>query len=180
MDALLNGIDATAKDRNVDMRNNLLSEQQKVAIICALGEEEWGKSGSSRKVAVAVLRLLNALELRRDSAGSWSPSPDATITVEHILPQKPEKSSQWVTKHWPHEDEREAQLHKLGNLCLLEKRSNSKAQNFDWDEGKRTYLAKSHGFPLTVEVSKQETWTPEKAQQQHTRLLELAKLAFRL
>src|SRR5699024_10992320 len=50
------------------------------------------------------------------------------ITVEHILPQNISKGSEWSDLF----DDPEEYVHKLGNLVLLTRRKNAKAQNFDF------------------------------------------------
>ncbi len=49
------------------------------------------------------------------------------ISVEHILPQNPDKGSQWVKDF--NDAEREDWLHRLGNLMLLSRRKNTSLGN---------------------------------------------------
>ena len=61
-----------------------------------------------------------------------------TISVEHILPQNPDDSSEWKKDF--SDDEREYWLHKLANLVLISGRKNSKLSNCDFQEKKKKYL----------------------------------------
>ncbi|GAA7321301.1 hypothetical protein BD0110_09910 [Helicobacter pylori] len=65
--------------------------------------------------------------------------------VEHILPQKPDPSSQWVKDF--SEEERERYTHSLANLTLLGGTKNTKALsqvlNQDFKEKKEIYMGKT-------------------------------------
>jgi uncharacterized protein with ParB-like and HNH nuclease domain len=61
-----------------------------------------------------------------------------TISVEHILPQNPDDSSEWKKDF--SDKEREDWLHKLANLVLISGRKNSKLSNCDFQEKKKKYL----------------------------------------
>ncbi|WP_208373622.1 DUF262 domain-containing protein [Helicobacter pylori] len=58
--------------------------------------------------------------------------------VEHILPQKPDPSSQWVKDF--SEEERGLYTHSLANLTLLGGKKNSQASNLDFKEKKEIYM----------------------------------------
>ncbi|GAA8600133.1 DUF262 domain-containing protein [Helicobacter pylori] len=58
--------------------------------------------------------------------------------VEHILPQKPDPSSQWVKDF--SEEERECYTHSLANLTLLGGKKNTEASNKDFKEKKEIYM----------------------------------------
>ncbi len=58
--------------------------------------------------------------------------------VEHILPQKPDPSSQWVKDF--SEEERERYTHSLANLTLLGGEKNTKASNLDFKDKKKIYM----------------------------------------
>ncbi len=60
--------------------------------------------------------------------------------VEHILPQKPDLSSQWVKDF--SEEERELYTHSLANLTLLGGNKNSQASNLDFKDKKEIYMGK--------------------------------------
>jgi hypothetical protein len=92
--------------------------------ICILENAQLYKN---RNLAQAVLLMLEH-ELsgakERTGGGSSFSGWDGSCTVEHILPQDPEKEGEdWM---WP--AGHEGCLHKLGNLCLLNQ-SDSKQQS---------------------------------------------------
>ncbi|RVY80029.1 DUF262 domain-containing protein [Helicobacter pylori] len=61
--------------------------------------------------------------------------------VEHILPQNPDPSSQWVKDF--SEEERELYTHSLANLTLLGGTKNAQASNLDFKEKKEIYMGKT-------------------------------------
>ena len=82
-------------------------------------------------------------------------------TIEHVLPQNPNKNSEWVKK-W-NDDEREEWLHKLANLILLNRRRNSEAQNYDFGIKKSSYYKGKKDLPpylLTSTACQEAEWTP--------------------
>ncbi len=62
---------------------------------------------------------------------------DKNLHVEHILPQKPDPSSQWVKDF--SEEERGLYTHSLANLTLLGGTKNTQASNLDFKEKKNLY-----------------------------------------
>ncbi|MBM0610944.1 DUF262 domain-containing protein [Helicobacter pylori] len=58
--------------------------------------------------------------------------------IEHILPQNPDPSSQWVKDF--SEEQRELYTHSLANLTLLGGTKNSQASNKDFKEKKEIYM----------------------------------------
>ncbi|WP_031408430.1 DUF262 domain-containing protein [Thiomonas sp. FB-Cd] len=60
------------------------------------------------------------------------------ISVEHILPQTPSATSQWVKDFT--EDQRDAWLHRLGNLMLLSRRKNTSLGNLDYADKRVRYF----------------------------------------
>lgn len=63
---------------------------------------------------------------------------DKNLHVEHILPQQPGSSSQWVKDF--SEEERGLYTHSLANLTLLGGTKNSQASNKDFKEKKEIYM----------------------------------------
>ncbi len=84
------------------------------------------------------------------------------ITVEHVLPQNPKSDSQWCVNFT--DEERAYWVHRLANLVLLNRRKNSSAQRFDFEDKKEKYFTGSNGvaaFALTTGVLRQDSWTPQ-------------------
>ncbi|MDU9807517.1 HNH endonuclease family protein, partial [Helicobacter pylori] len=63
---------------------------------------------------------------------------DKNLHVEHILPQQPGSSSQWVKDF--SEEERGLYTHSLANLTLLGGNKNAQASNLDFKEKKEIYM----------------------------------------
>ena len=107
----------------------------------------------------------NYLILRLDSfVSDGSATYDSKIlTIEHVLPQTVSAGSQWE-EWWPDQDERAQWVHKIGNLLPLAKRTNSQAQNYDFDLKKDKYFRGKAGvaaFALTTQVLLYTEWKPE-------------------
>ncbi len=89
--------------------------------------------------------------------------------VEHILPQKPDPSSQWVKDF--SEEERESYTHSLANLTLLGGNKNAQASNLDFKEKKEIYMGKTIKpnnkrtmtcYKMTIDIAHHYTeWTPK-------------------
>lgn len=100
-----------------------------------------------------VTRIRLPLLLRLDellSAGS-AVYNHPIVSVEHVLPQNPSASSQWLAD-FPAEGDREQWVHKLANLVLLTRRKNSQASNLDFRDKKSKYFSTGAGisnFTLT-------------------------------
>lgn len=103
------------------------------------------------------------------------------ITVEHVLPQNPRHDSNWMSL-FPDEEERYRDTHRLGNLVLLSRRKNSRAQNFDFEKKKHEYFQKGGAAPfaLTADVLARSEWTPEVVEERQEELLGRLKSAWRL
>lgn len=129
-------------------------------------------------------RIRQFVLVRLDSALSDS---EATyhypvISVEHVLPQNPPAGSAW-TQWFPSEEEREAYVHRLGNLVLLSRRKNSEAQNYDFARKKEKYFKSESGvspFALTTQVLQEAEWTPEVVDRRQDELLQKLRIQWRL
>lgn len=69
------------------------------------------------------------------------------VTVEHVLPQNPASNSDWVQNF--SEEQRESWTHRLGNLVILNRNRNSKAQNYDFEK-KSAYISSPALTSLTL------------------------------
>ncbi len=97
------------------------------------------------------------------------------LAHEHpILPQNPDTSCEWCT--WcPDEVERMKEVHRRGNLALLNRRQNSAASNWDFGKKKTKYFLGRSGsgpFALTTEVVAREKRTPEGFDERQQRFLD--------
>jgi len=121
--------------------------------------------------------------LLRIDLEKWDPESfggyQGIITIEHILPQNPLENSEWIKNFT--EKERDEWTNKIGNLVLLSRRKNSKAQNYNFKKKKDVYFFKggSTPFKITDELKDKELdeWNMEtlkrRQKQMVDKLLEL-------
>lgn len=104
--------------------------------------------------------LLRLNDLRTDGAIH---DYGKTISVEHVLPQNPNRDSEWL-RWFPNLDDRSRWTNSVANLVLLSRKKNTQARNYEFDKKKDTYFSSKNGvttFALTVEVLKESVWTPD-------------------
>ncbi|WQU44907.1 DUF262 domain-containing protein [Helicobacter pylori] len=106
--------------------------------------------------------------------------------VEHILPQKPDPSSQWVKDF--SEEEMELYTHSLANLTLLGGQRNTQASNKDFKEKKEIYMGNAvklgkdkRGreetfrvmtcYKMTIDVAQYTEWTPKSLEKRKEELI---------
>ncbi|MCQ2758500.1 DUF262 domain-containing protein [Helicobacter pylori] len=115
--------------------------------------------------------------------------------VEHILPQKPDPSSQWVKDF--SEEERELYTHSLANLTLLGGTKNAQASNKDFKEKKEIYMGNAvklgkdkRGrektfkvmtcYKMTIDVVQYTEWTPKSLEKRKEKLIQIIERALEL
>ncbi|MGL2758277.1 DUF262 domain-containing protein [Helicobacter pylori] len=104
--------------------------------------------------------------------------------VEHILPQKPDPSSQWVKDF--SEEERELYTHSLANLTLLGGNKNSQASNLDFKDKKKIYMGEENKlnkkktprvmtcYKMTIDIAHKYTeWTPKSLEKRKEELIKI-------
>ncbi|WQV32682.1 DUF262 domain-containing protein [Helicobacter pylori] len=106
--------------------------------------------------------------------------------VEHILPQNPGSSSQWVKDF--SEEERGLYTHSLANLTLLGGTKNTQASNLDFKEKKEIYMGNAvklgkdkRGreqtfkvmtcYKMTIDVAQYTEWTPKSLEKRKEELI---------
>ncbi len=129
-------------------------------------------------------RIRQYVLLRLDSALSQGEAiyDYPVISVEHVLPQNPDKKSEWL-KWFPDDTVRDKYVHRLGNLALLSRRKNAEAQNYDFNKKKDKYFATTKGvspFVLTTQVLQKSEWTPSVVNNRQAELLDKLKGLWRL
>lgn len=117
---------------------------------------------------------LRSLEMvmKGESEPWFIPNDDKeTITLEHILPEKPETN-------WPTftPAEVDAYYRRLGNLTLLKAKSNSDLKSIDFATKKKVY--KQSGYMLTSKISAVSEWTKEEIIKRQKDLAEYALKAW--
>lgn len=103
----------------------------------------------------------------------------SVITVEHVLPQTPEKGSEWLGKFPDPSD----YVHKIANLVLLTRSKNSQARNYDFNKKKTSYFQSKNGvttFALTTQVIQENDWTPKILDDRQKKLVNLLVHAWNL
>ncbi|WP_121066617.1 DUF262 domain-containing protein [Helicobacter pylori] len=109
--------------------------------------------------------------------------------VEHILPQQPGSSSQWVKDF--SEEERGLYTHSLANLTLLGGKKNAQASNLDFKEKKEIYMGNAvklgkdkRGrektfkvmtcYKMTIDIATNYTeWTPTSLEKRKEELIQI-------
>ena len=136
-----------------------------------------GNLYQERQSRLYVLLRLDAALSEGDATYSMS-----RITVEHVLPQNPAVNGEWL--RWFDDPERRAALvHRLGNLVLLSRAKNSRAQNYEFAVKKQKYFTTLQGispFVLTTQVLQERTWTPSVIEKRQRELLTALKQLWRL
>ncbi len=106
---------------------------------------------------------------------------DKNLHIEHILPQQPSSSSQWVKDF--SEEERELYTHSLANLTLLGGKKNTQASNKDFKEKKEIYMGKTIAldnketfkvmtcYKMTIDVAQYTEWTPTSLEKRKEELI---------
>ena len=103
------------------------------------------------------------------------------ISVEHVLPQSPSDTSQWVKDFT--KEERDRWTHRIGNLLLLNRARNSAAQNYDFSTKKSKYFTTGSGsaaFALTTQVLTYDNWTPAVIEERQKGLIAMLAKAWKL
>ncbi|GAA8366164.1 DUF262 domain-containing protein [Helicobacter pylori] len=107
---------------------------------------------------------------------------DKNLHVEHILPQNPDPSSQWVKDF--SEEERGLYTHSLANLTLLGGKKNSQASNLDFKDKKKIYMGEEiklnkkkpfkvmSCYKMTIYIAHKYTeWTPKSLEKRKEELI---------
>ena len=121
--------------------------------------------------------LLMLLEYKYKDKSEWREF--GTISIEHILPQKPNANSQWVRDF--NEEQRNYYTHRIGNLCLIGRKKNSSLGNLDYQEKLKRYFEKNIGsFAHTQRIYKNypTEWTPATVEENQQRVINDIKEIF--
>ncbi|WP_187887983.1 DUF262 domain-containing protein [Helicobacter pylori] len=110
--------------------------------------------------------------------------------VEHILPQKPDPSSQWMKDF--SEEERGLYTHSLANLTLLGGNKNSQALNLDFKDKKKIYMGEEIRsrktktsnvmtcYKTTIDVVQYTEWTPKSLEKRKEELIQIIESVLKL
>ncbi len=168
----------TAIDENVDLFDAgsplQLQPGERQATLDILNGDFYEQNARPRQYV--LLRLDRAL------AGAEAVYAYPTITIEHVLPQRPPAGSVW-TRWFPTPEQRDAYVHRLGNLVLLSRTKNAQAANYDFEQKKRAYFTSNGGvspFALTTQVLQERAWTPQIVERRQAELMQRLKDLWRL
>ncbi len=116
---------------------------------------------------------------------------DKSLHIEHILPQQPGSSSQWVKDF--SEEERELYTHSLANLTLLGGKKNSQASNLDFKDKKKIYMGEEIRlnkkktframtcYKMTIDIAHHYTeWTSKSLEKREKDLMSIIESALEL
>ena len=116
---------------------------------------------------------LKLLKDRTSPKLTWSEICESTL--EHILPQTPEKDSIWLKEWQP--DEIESYQHDIGNMCLTF--DNSRYLNFEYERKKGEagagYCYANSDIHQEREIASYGTWTAQTVQDRREKLVEWIK-----
>ncbi|MBW1717210.1 MAG: DUF262 domain-containing protein [Deltaproteobacteria bacterium] len=97
------------------------------------------------------------------------------VWLEHILPQKPEKDSDWM-QIFPDENRRKEYTERIGNCTLLSEYLNIEAKNKPFIKKRDTYIKSQ--IILNTELANIEKWDANAIDERTKRLFDLAKQVF--
>ncbi len=145
---LLNSIDSK---RSVDEIVELDIEKR---LLAAALENLRSRNFYVKRFHALVLRRISVhIDPERDPG----PVDGENVTVEHVLPHKPDKDKQW-RRNFPGE-ETSNYCHRIGNLAFFSLEENNIAGNSDYLV-KRLLLANAGGrFVLSAYATQQDEWT---------------------
>ncbi len=82
----------------------------------------------------------------------------AWATVEHVLPRRPAKDSQWLSD-FPNEEERFSACHSIGNLALMDYADNTKITNTDFHLKLPVIKEQSKKYRTLAGIADKAQWT---------------------
>ena len=114
------------------------------------------------------------LRLNDVIAGAPAEIDPAHYTVEHVLPQKPGRNSEWM-QWFPNQDERQRCMSSLGNLILVSRADNERARNLPLARKLEIYFAdgEDKALALTREIAGRSEWRAADVKAREERLLRL-------
>ncbi|MFP6210080.1 DUF262 domain-containing protein [Helicobacter pylori] len=109
---------------------------------------------------------------------------DKNLHIEHILPQQPGSSSQWMKDF--SEEERGLYTHSLANLTLLGGNKNSQASNLDFKDKQKIYMGEEIKlnkkkpfkvmtcYKMTIDIAHHYAeWTPKSLEKRKEELIKI-------
>ena len=125
---------------------------------------------SKSQFARYYLRCLE-MALKQEPEPWLIPNDDAAqITLEHVLPQKPEQN-------WPNftDEDVKTYVKRIGNMVLLKAKTNSNMKSLDFQSKKKQF---NSPYETTIMVGKEQDWSPSTIVKRQKKLAELALIAW--
>jgi len=164
----------------IDRNLNLFDTTSPLQLKLQEQEEIWnilnGKIYLNKQIRQYVLLRLDS-ELSQGEASYYYD----IISIEHVLPQKPKSDSSWIRLFST--QEREDWLHRIANLVLLSRSTNSSSSNYDFTDKKSNYFQSKTGtspFALTSQVLREAEWNPALLEQRQQSLMATFETFWRL
>jgi hypothetical protein len=115
------------------------------------------------------------LRLNDEIAGSTAILDPSKYSVEHVLPQRPHATSEWM-RWFPVTEARQAATNCLGNLVVVSPRQNDRARNQEFARKQEVYRWPDDGtevLPITRDAIDAKAWGPAEIEAREQRLLTL-------
>ncbi len=142
-------------------------EDIKGILLSKLDDQHFYTLKGGKMAKYLLLRL--DMEMQEEHFPGYANIP--TITVEHILPRRPQ--GEWLSVFT--KEDIDKIVNKLGNLTLLNKRRNSRASNYDFKKKKEKYFdVKRNPFAITAMLKEYNKWDMNSFKERHNKLLEKA------
>lgn len=96
----------------------------------------------------------------------------AVITLEHVLPKSP--SADWT--NWTDADDVRRYSRRLGNMCLLQRSTNSNLRSDGFSIKREVY--RDAGYSYTNELAEYDSWGPREIEERQAKMAKQAVLAW--
>ncbi|MGO9484085.1 MAG: DUF262 domain-containing protein [Rhodomicrobium sp.] len=97
----------------------------------------------------------------------------ARATVEHVLPKRPAKDSQWLAS-FPDEEERFSACHSIGNLALMDYAENVKITNSDFHLKLPVIKEQSKKYKTLAGIADKTSWKAAEIRERAAQMIDFA------
>lgn len=157
-------------------KNAKLKEIKEILLNIWPTDEEFKVSFVQKTLSTPriIKYLLSKIEINKSKNDSVIPNPD-TLTVEHILPKKPNKD-------WPTKMRKDAFLkewvNRIGNVTILTEPMNREAQSNSFTFKKSIYSQSS--YSISKDICEYTDWDDEKISERQSDLSAIASKVWNL
>lgn len=149
---LFDALDIIYDDKKQNIQ--VISQEDKSSLREALVITEFGSSASGKKIAIAILKRLNAFVLAQEDGKEDLIMASQETYLESILPVQGSKKA-WGDS-WPDPNERDKWVNRLGNLAILNSKATAREAKVAFVDKKKRYA--NEIYPLTSRLAKMEQW----------------------